>query len=92
VVTQGRVEVVVEGAAGRTRRLAELRDGDHFGEVALLRSAPRMASVRALAPTSARVLTREPFLALLKANPDLAAAFEASTEARSHAPPPSSVG
>jgi ATP-binding cassette, subfamily B, bacterial len=85
ILTQGRVEVIAEGAAGRSRRLAELRDGDYFGEVALLRSAPRMASVRGLSPTSALVLARQPFLALLAANPELRAAFEASVEARSKA-------
>jgi ATP-binding cassette subfamily B protein len=86
IVTRGLVEVVAEGPAGRPRRLAELRDGDYFGEVALLRSSTRTASVRALAPTSALVLARQPFLALLEANPELRAAFEASAVARSPTP------
>ena len=84
VVTRGHVEVVVEGPAGRPRRLAELRDGDYFGEVALLRSSPRTASVRALSPTSALVLARQPFLGLLEASPELRAAFEASVAARAN--------
>jgi len=88
ILVQGRVEVMVEGAAGRSRRLAELREGDHFGEVALLRGTPRMASVRGLSSTSALVLARQPFLALLAANPELAAAFEASVAARSSAEEP----
>jgi ATP-binding cassette, subfamily B, bacterial len=88
IVAKGHVEVVAEGAAGRARRLAELRDGDHFGEVALLRSSPRMASVRSLSPTSLLVLARQPFLSLLEANPELRAAFEASVEARNHAAAP----
>jgi ATP-binding cassette, subfamily B, bacterial len=88
ILSQGHVEVVAEGAAGRSRRLAELRDGDYFGEVALLRSTPRMASVRGLSPTSALVLARQPFLALLAENPELKAAFEASVEARRHAEQP----
>ena len=69
ILAKGRVEVTAEGAAGRSRPLAELRDGDYFGEVALLRHTPRMASVRALAPTSALVLARQPFLTLLEASP-----------------------
>jgi len=88
IVTQGRVEVVAEGAAGRPRRLAELRDGDYFGEVALLRSAPRTASVRALSPTTALVLARQAFLVLLEANPELRAAFEESMETRKKAEEP----
>jgi ATP-binding cassette subfamily B protein len=82
ILTRGLVEVVAEGPAGRPRRLAELRDGDYFGEVALLRRSARTASVRALSPTTALVLARQPFLALLEANPDLRAAFEASVVAR----------
>ncbi len=85
ILTEGHVEVVAEGAAGRARRLAELRDGDHFGEVALLRGTPRMASVRALSATSALVLARQPFTALLRENPELAIAFELSVDARSQA-------
>jgi ATP-binding cassette, subfamily B, bacterial len=87
IVTRGHVEVVAEGPAGRPRRLAELRDGDYFGEVALLRSSPRTASVCALSPTSALVLARQPFLALLQASPELRAAFEASVDARGRAQP-----
>ena len=79
------MEVTVGGRRRAARRLAELHDGDHFGEVALLRSAPRMASVRALSRVSALVLARQPFLALLEANPDLRAAFEASMESRRRA-------
>jgi ATP-binding cassette subfamily B protein len=86
LVADGRVEVTVDGAAGRARRLAELREGDYFGEVALLRDAPRMASVRALSATSALVIARQPFLALLQASPDLRAAFEASVRERRHEP------
>ncbi len=88
LVAQGHVEVVAEGAAGRARRLAELRDGDYFGEVALLRNTPRMASVRALSPTSTLVIARQPFLALLEATPELRAAFEASVESRREVPAP----
>jgi ATP-binding cassette subfamily B protein len=85
IVAQGHVEVAAQGAAGRSRRLAELRDGDYFGEVALLRDTPRRASVRALSPTSALVLARQPFMSLLRANPELAIAFETTVEERSQA-------
>jgi ATP-binding cassette subfamily B protein len=88
ILTDGRVEVFADGAAGRPQRLAELRNGDWFGEVALLRNTPRMASVRALAPTSALVLAQQPFLALLAASPELGAAFEASTSARARGATP----
>jgi ATP-binding cassette, subfamily B, bacterial len=82
ILVHGRVEVLATGPAGTQQRLAELRDGDYFGEVALLRSAPRIASVRGLTSTAALVLARQPFLALLDANPALKVAFEASVHAR----------
>jgi ATP-binding cassette subfamily B protein len=88
LLVEGHVEVTVEGAAGQAKRLAELRDGDYFGEMALLSEAPRMASVRALSPTTSLVLARQPFLALLEASPELRAAFEASMEARRRADAP----
>lgn len=49
VIERGRVEVVHEPTG---RRLAELGDGDFFGEIALLNETPRSARVTAIEPTT----------------------------------------
>ncbi len=58
LVDDGRLAVEVEGFL-----VAELRRGDQFGERALLRSAPRAATVRALTEVVLHALEREDFLA-----------------------------
>lgn len=64
VVADGELEASVEGREMRT-----LGRGDSFGEIALLRSVPRTATV--IAATSARLysLGRDPFLAAVAAHP-----------------------
>lgn len=84
-VDRGEVEVTASGPAGEERRLAVLRDGDYFGEMALLREAPRAATVRARAPSVLLALDREHFLELLRAAPEMRAAFEHGVEARRQA-------
>lgn len=81
VVVSGRLEVVVNAAAGGVIRLAELGARDHFGEQAWLRGgAPRSAGVRALESSEVvRVAYAhlEPALALA---PDLTASLRALGE------------
>ena len=48
VIESGRVEILHEPSG---RHLAELGDGDFFGEIALLNETPRSARATALAPT-----------------------------------------
>ena len=45
VVEKGKVGVVVTGLDGTSEEVAELNDGDFFGEIALLDESPRSASV-----------------------------------------------
>ncbi len=67
LITHGSVEVV----RGDTR-LNTLKDGDFFGEMALLNEFPRSATVRALTDTECLAMSRWDFVAELRANPDLA--------------------
>jgi ATP-binding cassette subfamily B protein len=84
-IDRGEVEVVVTGPTGEERRVALLRDGDYFGEMALLEDVPRTATVRTRVPTTLLGLGREQFLDLLQAVPDLRVAFEHGVEARRRA-------
>jgi hypothetical protein len=70
VVADGELEASVDGSPIRS-----LRRGDGFGEIALLRSLPRTATVTALTPSRLYTLGRAPFLAAVAAQP------EAATEA-----------
>ena len=85
IVVRGQVEVLTTGPTGEERQLAVLRDGDYFGEMALLEDIPRTATVRARAPTVLLTLEREQFNHLLNNVPDLRLAFEQIVEARREA-------
>jgi len=67
VVADGELEISVEGRLGRV-----LQRGDWFGEIALLRSVPRTATVTARAEARLYALAREPFLAVVAAHPGTA--------------------
>jgi CRP-like cAMP-binding protein len=64
IVREGKVEVMAKDT-GRSRRLSVLGPGEYFGEIALLRDQPRMATVRAMTQGSAWRLERQDFRDLL---------------------------
>ena len=64
--------VLIEGTADvrrRGRKVNEMRDGDFFGEIALISGAPRTATVTATSPIRALVVTDRAFRRLLKTSP-----------------------
>lgn len=67
VVLKGTV-AVMKGDA----ELARLKPGDHVGEMALIRSAPRSATVRAMSPSELMVLRRTDFFEILRREHQLA--------------------
>ncbi len=72
VVARGRVRVLVDGAAVR-----EMGPGEGFGEIALLRSVPRTASVLALTEVELLALDRGPFLEMVTGHPQSVAVADA---------------
>jgi uncharacterized protein YhbP (UPF0306 family) len=64
IIVDGEVEVVRDDN-GETRRLATLGRGQFFGEIAILRDSPRMATVRALKATTLFAMEREIFRSLV---------------------------
>ncbi|MGE3932954.1 MAG: ABC transporter transmembrane domain-containing protein [Rhodospirillaceae bacterium] len=81
ILVRGAVEVLAADAGGE-RQVAVLEDGDHFGELALLRSVPRTASVRTLLPCTFLSLQRRQFEILLDHAPELRDRMEAVHNAR----------
>ena len=65
IIFSGKVEVVKELPSGRPVKLAELNNGDAFGEAALLDKVPRTRSVRTLRDTVFLKLEREDFQRLV---------------------------
>jgi len=83
IIARGRVSVTKADAAGSPVEIATLTDGDHFGEIALLRDEPRNATVRALTTSVLLSLSRTHFLRLIDRSPALRARLDASLAARS---------
>jgi CRP-like cAMP-binding protein len=77
VVVDGEVEVSCFG-----RRLVRRGAGEYFGEVALLRRVPRMATVVARTPTSLYALETYEFVAAIAGNQRSAAVAELQVRAR----------
>ncbi len=67
VIARGHVEVTVRDERGVTEVVNQLDRGDYFGELALLRDAPRNATCRSTVPTKLLSLRREEFDRLVKA-------------------------
>jgi hypothetical protein len=77
IVTSGRVGISVDG-----QEVREERAGESFGEIALLRSVPRTATVRAMEATEMVLLERGPFLEAITGVPASTAAADALIDAR----------
>jgi CRP-like cAMP-binding protein len=77
VIEEGRAEVVRDG-----RRLAELGPGDFFGEIGLLVTGRRTASVVAVTPMRLIVMFEQSFRRLEKELPSFAASVRAACAER----------
>ena len=75
VVARGEVAVSLAAENGRDVLLAVLKVGDAFGELAVVDSGPRVATVTARTPTSLVVIPRAQVADLLLRQPRVAAAL-----------------
>ncbi len=71
VIQAGKVEVVIE-KGGKEIRLAELGEGDFFGEMALFEKAVRSATVRPMGEVRVLTVDRKMFLRKIHDDPSLA--------------------
>ncbi len=72
ILQQGRVEVSRRNKDGEKTVLSILTKGDFFGEMSLLESLPRAATVTALEPVSALVIQSGGLLWRIRRDPTLA--------------------
>ncbi len=77
VIAHGKVCVVKDGQA-----VAELGDGEFFGEMALLGDQVRTATVKAISPSTLLRLRRRDVLLLAKENPELREKLEKASQER----------
>ena len=75
VLCRGEADVVKGVERDREQVMGHLTEGDFLGEMALLDGFPRSASVRAVSECECLVLVRWDFLALVRANPEVASAI-----------------
>lgn len=82
VIKAGTVEVLARQADGSQRVINRLGPGDHFGEMALLRSAPRTATVRTATPAEIFKVSPGNFVALYTNLPGVREHFNKSMDER----------
>ena len=71
VIARGKVEIVIMLGDGNEKVVNVLEDGDYFGEIALLKSVPRTATIRAKVPSLILSLKREHFEHIISKVPSL---------------------
>ncbi|HET9794947.1 MAG TPA: cyclic nucleotide-binding domain-containing protein [Thermoanaerobaculia bacterium] len=82
LITEGRVEVETRDDAGERVVLGALGPGDFFGEISLLTSRPRTATVTAVSGLETLELTRAALVSLRAAYPDLERALAEAQRTR----------
>jgi CRP-like cAMP-binding protein len=82
VLKSGNVEVLRQAAGGATEVVHRLGPGDHFGEIALIRHAPRTATIRTVTAVEVYKMSPNHFAALYTTLPGLREHFNALMESR----------
>ena len=72
LIQSGRVRIAVHDADGREIVLAELAQGDFFGEMAIIDGKQRSADAAVIEDAQLSVLSRENFLRFINTNPGVA--------------------
>ena len=84
-IVRGSVEIFQTDAEGRENRLRVQQDGDHFGEISLLKDMPRTATVRTLTPCTFLSLKQANFSLLVDRSPRVCQILEECLRERMHA-------
>lgn len=82
IIVRGKFEVRKQFPGEGEKQVAVLQDGDHFGEIALLKNIPRTATVRAMGPSVLIAVRRESFDRLTAEYPQILQALEQTLKKR----------
>jgi CRP-like cAMP-binding protein len=69
ILEAGRVKIDVDAESGNRALISILGPGESFGELALIDSQPRSATIEALEPVEALILARADFMPIVLSNP-----------------------
>ncbi|MFP4365008.1 MAG: Crp/Fnr family transcriptional regulator [Spirochaetia bacterium] len=72
IIIDGEIEIIKYTAEGSSKTLTTLKNGDIFGEMALIEKKARSASARAVRETRLLVLNEALFYNMIESNPDFA--------------------
>ncbi len=72
LLESGRVRISIQDDDGHEVTLADLAQGDFFGEMALIDGRQRSADARVFEEARVAILSREAFLAFVRSSPDIA--------------------
>jgi uncharacterized membrane protein len=72
LIEGGQIRIYVHDDHGENLTLAELGDGDFFGEMAIIDGKPRSANAAVIEQACLIVLSRDDFLKFVRDNPDVA--------------------
>ena len=72
LIESGRVRISIRAEDKQEVTLAELAQGDFFGEMAIIDGRQRSADAHVIEDASFAILSREAFLAFVRTNPDVA--------------------
>ena len=86
ILTGGAVKVFVRNPAGRNYAVAQLRDGDFFGEISSLSGRPRSATVVAAAATDVLELDKPALDAIARTHPRVCDVLEDAYIRRASSP------
>jgi CRP/FNR family transcriptional regulator, cyclic AMP receptor protein len=82
LIVRGQVRIFTNSQLGQELSVKLFRDGDFFGELALLDGQPRSASAQAMRPTTTLTLHRDAFREAIRSSPEIAVAVLEELSAR----------
>jgi CRP/FNR family cyclic AMP-dependent transcriptional regulator len=72
IIQSGKVKAFLSNEDGKEVILKIMKPGDYFGELSILDSAPRSASIMTMEPCKFSIISREDFDKVLDAHPEMA--------------------